>query len=93
MAEAFHRDAIRTPMLRHGQALSRVRVDDLGSLPLRALIDRNPGIDWDEVDNVAIGIGPAPATRRLLDRAGVRCALAAMSIGVVLGIVLLLERV
>ncbi|MDP3202752.1 MAG: 3-oxoadipyl-CoA thiolase, partial [Hydrogenophaga sp.] len=46
MTQAFICDAIRTPIGRYGGALSSVRTDDLGAIPLRALMQRNPGVDW-----------------------------------------------
>jgi acetyl-CoA acyltransferase len=46
MNEAFICDAIRTPFGRYGGALSSVRTDDLGAIPTRALLQRNPHIDW-----------------------------------------------
>jgi 3-oxoadipyl-CoA thiolase len=55
MAEAFICDAIRTPIGRYGGALAHVRADDLAAIPIKALIDRNPGVDWDEVDDVILG--------------------------------------
>jgi acetyl-CoA acyltransferase len=55
MAEAFICDYIRTPIGRFGGALSSVRADDLGAVPLRALMARNPGVDWDAVDDVVFG--------------------------------------
>src|SRR5210317_2502019 len=55
MNEAFICDAIRTPFGRYGGALSAVRTDDLGAIPLRALMQRNPGVDWERVDDVIIG--------------------------------------
>ena len=55
MTEAFICDAVRTPIGRYGGALSSVRADDLAALPIRALIARNPGVDWDEVDDVIFG--------------------------------------
>ncbi len=45
-------DYIRTPIGRFGGALSSVRADDLGAVPLKALVARNPGIDWEAVDDV-----------------------------------------
>jgi acetyl-CoA acyltransferase len=53
--EAFICDAIRTPIGRYGGALASVRPDDLGAIPLRALIDRNAGVDWTQVDDVIYG--------------------------------------
>ncbi|MCS0583471.1 3-oxoadipyl-CoA thiolase [Massilia pinisoli] len=55
MTDAFIVDAIRTPFGRFGGALSGVRADDLAALPIAALIARNPGIDWSQVDDVLYG--------------------------------------
>ena len=55
MAEAYICDYIRTPIGRFGGSLSSVRADDLGAIPLKALIERNPGIDWQAVDDVVFG--------------------------------------
>lgn len=55
MQEAFICDAIRTPIGRYGGALSTVRADDLGAIPLRALQERNPGVDWSQVEDVWYG--------------------------------------
>ncbi|MBF9060822.1 3-oxoadipyl-CoA thiolase [Rhodobacterales bacterium HKCCSP123] len=55
MPEAFICDYIRTPIGRFGGALSAVRADDLGAVPLRALQARNPGVDWAVVDEVIYG--------------------------------------
>jgi 3-oxoadipyl-CoA thiolase len=48
-------DAIRTPIGRYGGALSSVRTDDLAAIPLRALIQRNPAVDWQQLDEVILG--------------------------------------
>ncbi|MEZ5841009.1 MAG: 3-oxoadipyl-CoA thiolase [Hyphomicrobiales bacterium] len=53
--EAFICDAVRTPIGRYGGALAGVRADDLAAVPLRALMARNPGIDWAMVDDVVLG--------------------------------------
>ncbi|MGD9772669.1 3-oxoadipyl-CoA thiolase [Diaphorobacter sp.] len=53
--QAFICDAIRTPFGRYGGALSSVRTDDLGAIPIRALMERNPGVDWAAVDDVLYG--------------------------------------
>ncbi|MFJ9535458.1 3-oxoadipyl-CoA thiolase [Herbaspirillum sp. NPDC101396] len=53
--EAFICDAIRTPFGRFGGALAGVRADDLAALPIRALIERNPGVDWTKVDDIIYG--------------------------------------
>lgn len=53
--QAFICDAIRTPFGRYGGALSSVRADDLGALPIKALMERNPQVDWKAVDDVLYG--------------------------------------
>ncbi|CAB3785042.1 3-oxoadipyl-CoA thiolase [Pararobbsia alpina] len=55
MTEAFICDAIRTPIGRYGGALSSVRADDLGAVPLRALVARNPNLDPAAIDDVIFG--------------------------------------
>jgi 3-oxoadipyl-CoA thiolase len=55
MSHAFICDAIRTPFGRYGGALASVRTDDLGAIPLRALMQRNPGVDWAAVADVLYG--------------------------------------
>jgi acetyl-CoA acyltransferase len=55
MAEAYICDYIRTPIGRFGGSLSSVRSDDLGAIPLKALVERNTGIDWQAVDDVVYG--------------------------------------
>jgi 3-oxoadipyl-CoA thiolase len=55
MTEAYICDAVRTPIGRYAGALSSVRADDLAAIPIRALIDRNPGVDWSELDDVILG--------------------------------------
>jgi acetyl-CoA acyltransferase len=55
MTDAFICDAIRTPIGRYGGALKDVRADDLGAIPLRELMRRNPGVDWTQVDDVIFG--------------------------------------
>lgn len=55
MTEVFICDYIRTPIGRYGGALSSVRADDLGAIPLRALMARNGGVDWAAVDDVIFG--------------------------------------
>jgi len=55
MIDAFICDAIRTPIGRYGGALKDVRADDLGAIPLRELMKRNPGVDWTQVDDVIFG--------------------------------------
>ncbi|PWV98926.1 3-oxoadipyl-CoA thiolase [Hoeflea marina] len=55
MAEAFICDYIRTPIGRFAGALASVRADDLAAIPLRALMARNPGVDWEEIAEVYLG--------------------------------------
>ena len=55
MTQAFICDAIRTPFGRYGGALSSLRADDLGALPIQALMQRNPGVDWAAVTDVLYG--------------------------------------
>jgi 3-oxoadipyl-CoA thiolase len=55
MTQAFICDAIRTPIGRYGGALSGVRGDDLGAIPLKALMERNPQVDWKAVDDIIYG--------------------------------------
>lgn len=55
MTQAFICDAIRTPIGRYGGALSSVRADDLGAIPLKALMERNPQVDWSTVDDIIYG--------------------------------------
>ena len=55
MQDAFICDAVRTPIGRYGGALAQIRADDLAALPLRALMDRNPGVDWSAVDDLIFG--------------------------------------
>ncbi|WP_411878598.1 3-oxoadipyl-CoA thiolase [Polaromonas sp. YR568] len=55
MTQAFICDAIRTPFGRYGGALSSVRTDDLGAIPIKALMARNPNVDWQAVTDVIYG--------------------------------------
>ncbi|HKR42433.1 MAG TPA: 3-oxoadipyl-CoA thiolase [Paraburkholderia sp.] len=55
MTEAYICDAIRTPFGRYGGALKDVRADDLAAVPIRALVERNPGVDWSALDDVLYG--------------------------------------
>ena len=55
MAQAFICDAIRTPIGRYGGALASVRADDLAALPIKALQERNSGVDWTAVDDIIYG--------------------------------------
>src|SRR5881296_3998596 len=55
MPEAFICDAVRTPIGRYAGALAKVRTDDLAAIPLKALMARNPKLDWSQVDEVYFG--------------------------------------
>ncbi len=55
MQQAFICDAVRTPIGRYAGALASVRADDLAALPLVALMERNPGVDWSRVDDLIFG--------------------------------------
>ncbi len=55
MTDAFICDAVRTPIGRYAGALSKVRTDDLGAVPIRALMERNGSVDWQAVDDVYFG--------------------------------------
>ncbi|MEY4933317.1 MAG: hypothetical protein RLZZ403_1637, partial [Pseudomonadota bacterium] len=55
MTEAYICDAIRTPIGRYGGSLATIRADDLAALPIKALMERNPGVDWAAVDEVYLG--------------------------------------
>jgi 3-oxoadipyl-CoA thiolase len=55
MADAFICDAVRTPIGRYGGGLSSVRTDDLGAIPIRALVDRNPNLNTETIDDLVYG--------------------------------------
>jgi 3-oxoadipyl-CoA thiolase len=55
MTDAFICDAIRTPIGRYGGALATIRADDLGAIPMKALMTRNTDVDWSAVDDVIYG--------------------------------------
>jgi len=55
MEDAFICDAVRTPIGRYGGGLANVRTDDLGAVPIRALIERNKKVDWSAIDDVVYG--------------------------------------
>lgn len=55
MNHAFVCDAVRTPFGRYGGSLSSIRADDLAALPLKALMERNPKLDWAAIDDVVYG--------------------------------------
>ncbi len=55
METAYICDAIRTPFGRYGGALASIRTDDLAAIPLKALVERNAGVDWSALDDVVYG--------------------------------------
>lgn len=55
LTDAYICDAIRTPFGRYGGSLSSIRTDDLGAIPIKALLQRNPQVNWDSVDDVVYG--------------------------------------
>ena len=55
MIDAYICDAVRTPFGRYGGALASVRTDDLAALSIKALMERNPGVDWSAIDDVIMG--------------------------------------
>ncbi|MCP4077900.1 MAG: 3-oxoadipyl-CoA thiolase, partial [Gammaproteobacteria bacterium] len=55
MNDAFICDPIRTAIGRYGGSLSSVRTDDLGAIPLKALMQRNPNVDWEQLEDVILG--------------------------------------
>lgn len=55
MKDVFICDGIRTPVGRYGGSISSVRTDDLGAIPITALMERNPGVDWASLDDVLLG--------------------------------------
>ena len=55
MPEAFICDAVRTPIGRYAGGLAKVRTDDLGAIPIKALMKRHPKVDWSALDEVYFG--------------------------------------
>ena len=86
MIEAFICDAVRTPIGRYGGALSSIRADDLAAIPIRALMERNPGVDWAELDDVILGCANQAGedNRNLARMAGLLAGLPDSSGGVTL---------
>jgi 3-oxoadipyl-CoA thiolase len=86
MTEAFLCDAVRTPIGRYGGSLAHVRADDLAAIPIRALIERNPGVDWDAIDDVIYGCANQAGedNRNLARMAGLLAGLPHQSGGVTL---------
>ena len=86
MTDAFICDAVRTPIGRYAGALSSVRADDLAAIPIKALIDRNPGVDWADLDDVILGCANQAGedNRNLARMAGLLAGLPDSSGGVTL---------
>src|SRR5829696_5449120 len=86
MTEAYICDYVRTPIGRYGGALSRIRADDLAAIPIRALIDRNPGVDWGQLDDIILGCANQAGedNRNLARMAGLLAGLPDSSGGVTL---------
>jgi acetyl-CoA acyltransferase len=86
MTEAFICDAVRTPIGRYGGSLSSVRADDLAAIPIKALKDRNPGVDWAALDDVILGCANQAGedNRNLARMAGLLAGLPDASGGVTL---------
>ena len=55
MEEAYLCDGIRTPVGRYGGVLSGIRTDDLASIPIKTLMERNPKVDWETLDDIILG--------------------------------------
>ncbi|MGI8611092.1 MAG: 3-oxoadipyl-CoA thiolase [Sphingomicrobium sp.] len=86
MTEAFICDAVRTPIGRYGGALAPVRADDLAAIPIRALMTRNPKVDWAELDDIIFGCANQAGedNRNLARMAGLLAGLPDSSGGVTL---------
>src|SRR5260370_556178 len=67
MAEAFLCDAARTPIGRYAGALAKVRTDDLAAVPIKALMRRNPQVDWAALDEVYLGCANQAGARNRLE--------------------------
>jgi acetyl-CoA acyltransferase len=86
MTAAYICDAVRTPIGRYGGALAHVRADDLAAIPIRALKDRNPNVDWEALDDVIYGCANQAGedNRNLARMAGLLAGLPEKSGGVTL---------
>jgi len=86
MTEAFICDAVRTPIGRYGGSLAHVRADDLAAIPIRALMARNPEVDWEQLDDVILGCANQAGedNRNLARMAGLLAGLPHQSGGVTL---------
>src|SRR4028118_1366610 len=86
LTRAYVCGAVRTPIGRYGGALAFVRADDLAAIPIKALIDRNPDVDWDELDDIILGCANQAGedNRNLARMAGLLAGLPDKSGGVTL---------
>ena len=86
MTEAFICDAVRTPIGRYGGSLAHVRADDLAAIPIRALTERNTGVDWGALDDIILGCANQAGedNRNLARMAGLLAGLPDTSGGVTL---------
>jgi 3-oxoadipyl-CoA thiolase len=86
MTEAYICDAVRTPIGRYGGALAPVRADDLAAIPIRALIERNPRVNWAQLDDIILGCANQAGedNRNLARMAGLLAGLPDSSGGVTL---------
>lgn len=86
MTQAFICDAVRTPIGRYGGSLANVRADDLAAIPIKALMERNPDVDWSELDDVIYGCANQAGedNRNLARMAGLLAGLPHQSGGVTL---------
>ena len=86
MTEAFVCDAVRTPIGRYAGGLAQVRADDLAAIPIKALMERNPSVDWEELDDVIYGCANQAGedNRNLARMAGLLAGLPDRSGGVTL---------
>jgi 3-oxoadipyl-CoA thiolase len=86
MTDAYICDYVRTPIGRYAGTLSSVRADDLAAIPIQALIDRNPKVDWSELDDVILGCANQAGedNRNLARMAGLLAGLPDSSGGVTL---------
>ena len=67
--DVFICDAVRTPIGRYGGALAKVRTDDLAAVPIKALMARNPKVDWEKLDEVISAAPTRPARTTATSRA------------------------
>jgi 3-oxoadipyl-CoA thiolase len=86
ITQAYICDAVRTPIGRYGGALATVRADDLAAIPIKALMERNGGVDWDELDDIILGCANQAGedNRNLARMAGLLAGLPHKSGGVTL---------